>query len=204
MHSKSYQWWILAPALGYVTVLFLVAAFVVKPPALGWIGFGVSATIGIAIAFIAAVLFPHTRANAVRLHPRLGGPFKPARRRRRPLCERRPVQRDERDARRPRRRRARRRTGAHDTPALRRGGRGAGTGGCTRPPVRNTVRADEARDRGARRRRRRRPAAGHGRRAGGVPGERDPARLAAERKEVWLEQGWPSRCATSSACTSRV
>lgn len=76
MHSKSYLRWILAPAVGYVTVLLLVGAFVVKPPALGWIGFGVAATIGIAIACIAAVLFPHTRANAVRLHPRFGGRFK--------------------------------------------------------------------------------------------------------------------------------
>ena len=58
-----------------MTVLFLVAAFVVKPPALGWIGFGVAATIGIVIAGIAAVLFPHTRANAARLHPRFGGHF---------------------------------------------------------------------------------------------------------------------------------
>jgi hypothetical protein len=76
MHSKSYLWWILAPAVGYVTLLLLVAAFVVKPPALGWIGFGVAATIGIVIAGIAAVLFPHTRANAVRLHPRFGGHFR--------------------------------------------------------------------------------------------------------------------------------
>lgn len=76
MHSKSYLWWILAPAVGYVTVLLLVAAFVVKPPALGWIGFGVAATIGLAIAGIAAVLFPHTRANAVRVHPRFGGRFR--------------------------------------------------------------------------------------------------------------------------------
>lgn len=76
MHSKSYLWWILAPAVGYVTVVLLVAAFVVQPPALGWIGFGVAATVGIAIAGIAAVLFPHTRANAVRLHPRFNGRFK--------------------------------------------------------------------------------------------------------------------------------
>src|SRR5690242_15898413 len=76
MHSKSYQWWILAPVLGYVTVLFLVAAFVVEPPALGWIGFGVAAMIGIAISSVAAALFPHTRANGVRLHPRSGGPLR--------------------------------------------------------------------------------------------------------------------------------
>lgn len=74
--SKSQLWWILVPVTGYLAVLLVVAVFVVKPPPLGWIGFGVAATIGILIAGLASVLFPRMRTNAVRLHPRLDGRFR--------------------------------------------------------------------------------------------------------------------------------
>ena len=73
MRSRSYVVWIFAPVLVYLAVLLLVAALVVKPPALGWIGFGVAGTIGLAIAGLASILFPRTRVNAERRHPRRDG-----------------------------------------------------------------------------------------------------------------------------------
>jgi hypothetical protein len=50
------------PVAAYVTVLTLVAAFVVKPPLLGWIGLAVVAVLGSALALGAVVLFPRMRA----------------------------------------------------------------------------------------------------------------------------------------------
>jgi hypothetical protein len=41
---------------------------------LGWIGLLVVATVALAIAAAAAILYPRTRANARRVHPAVGGP----------------------------------------------------------------------------------------------------------------------------------
>ena len=51
------------PVAGYLAILLLVAAFVARPPLLGWIGLGVVAALGLALAFGALVLFPRMRAN---------------------------------------------------------------------------------------------------------------------------------------------
>jgi hypothetical protein len=50
--------------------------FVTEPPTLGWIGFGVAAAVGLAIAGVASYLYPRSRANAHRLHPHLDGLFR--------------------------------------------------------------------------------------------------------------------------------
>ena len=76
MRSRPYALLILAPVVGYFAALLLVAALVVKPPALGWIGFGVAAAIGLLIGGLAVGVFPHMRANGIRLHPRVRGPLR--------------------------------------------------------------------------------------------------------------------------------
>ena len=61
---------------GYSTVMLALALFVLHPPALGWIGFGV-ATVAASLAGATLVLaFAHTRTNAVRLHPRPGAVYR--------------------------------------------------------------------------------------------------------------------------------
>lgn len=76
MRSRPYLVFFFAPVLAYLVVLFLVAVFVAKPPALGWIGFGVAAVVGIAVAGVASLLYPRSRTNADRLHPHPGGVFR--------------------------------------------------------------------------------------------------------------------------------
>lgn len=76
MRARPYLVFFLVPVLAVLVVLFLVGAFVVRPPALGWIGFGVAAAAGLVAAGAASVLYPRSRANAERLHPRLDGPFR--------------------------------------------------------------------------------------------------------------------------------
>jgi hypothetical protein len=49
------------PVLGYLTLLVLVGALWVKPPLLGWIGFGVVGAIGALLGTAGAVLFPRMR-----------------------------------------------------------------------------------------------------------------------------------------------
>jgi len=76
MRSRPYLVFFFAPVLAYLVVLFLVAVFVAKPPALGWIGFGVAAAIGIAVAGLASWLYPRSRTNADRLHLHPRGAFR--------------------------------------------------------------------------------------------------------------------------------
>ncbi len=76
MRSRPYLVFFFAPVLAYLVVLFLVAVFVTEPPTLGWIGFGVAAAVGLAIAGVASYLYPRSRANAHRLHPHLDGLFR--------------------------------------------------------------------------------------------------------------------------------
>jgi hypothetical protein len=76
MRPKRYVTVILAPVVGYLAVLLLVAVFVVKPPPLGWVGFGVAAAIGLLIGALAAAVFPHSRASGVHIHPLEGDRFR--------------------------------------------------------------------------------------------------------------------------------
>jgi hypothetical protein len=76
MRSKSYQRVILVPVLAYLGAVLLLAVFVVKPSALGWVGFGVLAAIGLLIGGFAAFLYPRMGTNTNRIHPRADGLFR--------------------------------------------------------------------------------------------------------------------------------
>jgi hypothetical protein len=76
MRARPYLVFFVAPVLAYLAVLFLVGIFVVEPTTLGWIGFGVAAAIGLLVGAVASYLYPRSRTNAARLHPRLGEGFK--------------------------------------------------------------------------------------------------------------------------------
>jgi hypothetical protein len=54
---------VVVPVAAYVGVLLLVAGLHTHPPALGWIGLGVVAALGVGLAAGALVLFPRMRAN---------------------------------------------------------------------------------------------------------------------------------------------
>ncbi len=58
------------PVVVYLGVLLAIALFVVTPSTLGWIGFAVVAAVGLLIGAAASRLYPLTRTNAVRIHPR--------------------------------------------------------------------------------------------------------------------------------------
>lgn len=75
MRGRPYLWLIFAPVLAYLGVL-LVVALLVHPTTLGWIGFGVAAAVALLIGGLAAVLYPRTRVNAVRTHPRPDDAFR--------------------------------------------------------------------------------------------------------------------------------
>jgi hypothetical protein len=51
------------PVVAYVVVMALVAALWVKPPLLGWIGFGIVAVVGAALIMAAPALFAASRTN---------------------------------------------------------------------------------------------------------------------------------------------
>ena len=76
MRPKRYVTLILGSVVGYFAVLLVIAVFVVKPPPLGWVGFGVAAAIGLLIGALAVVVFPHSRASGVHIHPREGDCFR--------------------------------------------------------------------------------------------------------------------------------
>ena len=79
MRKRSDFWFLLffvGPVVAYLGVLLAVALFVVTPSTLGWIGFGVVAVIGLLVGLVAAGLYPLTRTNAVRIHPRAGEPLR--------------------------------------------------------------------------------------------------------------------------------
>lgn len=64
MHAKRTRLALAAlPAAAYLLLMTLVAALYVKPPTLGWIGLGVVAAAGTAVATGAAILFPRMRRN---------------------------------------------------------------------------------------------------------------------------------------------
>jgi len=74
MREPSYRALIVIPVVTYLVILVCVAAFVTSPSTLGWIGFAIAAVLALAVAWLAAALFPHTRTNARREHPRIGDP----------------------------------------------------------------------------------------------------------------------------------
>jgi hypothetical protein len=51
------------PVVAYVVVMALVAAVWVKPPLLGWIGFGIVAAVGAALVIAGPALFASSRTN---------------------------------------------------------------------------------------------------------------------------------------------
>ena len=75
MRGRPHLWLIFAPVLLYLGVLLAVALFV-HPTTLGWIGFGIAALVALLIGGLAAVLYPRTRTNAVRTHPRPDDAFR--------------------------------------------------------------------------------------------------------------------------------
>jgi hypothetical protein len=75
MRSKSPVTLIVFPVAAYLTVL-LIGAFVARPSRLGWIGLGVVSVIVLIAAGVAFALFPRTRANGDRLHPRVTDVFR--------------------------------------------------------------------------------------------------------------------------------
>ena len=69
MRARPEMIFLLAPVVAYLVVLGLVAAFVVEPSTIGWIGLAVVAAIGLAVGSLAAALFSRTRANPRQRHP---------------------------------------------------------------------------------------------------------------------------------------
>jgi thiol:disulfide interchange protein len=62
---------ILVPIALYIAVMLVLAAFVVHPPVLGWIGLGLAAALALLVTALAVAFFSRMRANADRLHPRV-------------------------------------------------------------------------------------------------------------------------------------
>jgi hypothetical protein len=54
----------------YVALMLALAAFVVHPPLLGWIGFAVAAAVALLAGALAVAFFSRMRTNTDRLHPR--------------------------------------------------------------------------------------------------------------------------------------
>ncbi len=76
MIRRPYLAFFLLPVLAYLTLLLVVAALVLHPSALGWIGLGVAATAGLAIAAGASLLFPRSRMNAAPRRAPADGPLR--------------------------------------------------------------------------------------------------------------------------------
>jgi hypothetical protein len=72
MRSKPYVVLIVAPVVAYLAALVLVAALVVRPSTLGWVGLGVVSAGTLLAAGLVVFLFPRMRAYGARLHPRVG------------------------------------------------------------------------------------------------------------------------------------
>jgi len=67
---------VFAPIVVYVTGMLALAVFVSHPPLLGWIGLAVISVIALLIGVGVLTLFPRTRTNAERLHPRENGTYR--------------------------------------------------------------------------------------------------------------------------------
>jgi hypothetical protein len=60
----------------YVALMLGLAAFVVHPPLLGWIGLALAAAIVLLAGALAVAFFSRMRTNADRLHPRAGAVYR--------------------------------------------------------------------------------------------------------------------------------
>jgi len=60
----------------YVALMLGIAAFVVHPPLLGWIGLAVSGVICLLVAALSVAFFSRMRTNAERLHPHAGAVYR--------------------------------------------------------------------------------------------------------------------------------
>jgi hypothetical protein len=69
VHRSTYRTLIVVPVLAYLLVL-LVVALLVQPPALGWYGLGLVAALSLILTTVALRLYPASRVNAARVHPR--------------------------------------------------------------------------------------------------------------------------------------
>jgi hypothetical protein len=72
MAKRSLTFLLFAPVVVYLVAMVAVAAFVTRPPALGWAGLAVASVVALLGATIALQLFTRNRANVVRPHPRSG------------------------------------------------------------------------------------------------------------------------------------
>jgi hypothetical protein len=70
MRNKTLGKLIVAPIGLYVVLMVVLAAFVVHPPLLGWIGLGLAASLAFLVTALAVAFFSRMRTNADRLHPR--------------------------------------------------------------------------------------------------------------------------------------
>jgi hypothetical protein len=60
----------------YFALMTTLAAFVVHPPLLGWIGLALAASVGLLAAALAVVFLSGMRTNATRLHPRASAVYR--------------------------------------------------------------------------------------------------------------------------------
>jgi len=72
MRKRSLMLLVFGPIVAYLAVLLAIAAFVVHPPTLGWIGLLVAATVALVLGGIAVTLFSRMRTNIERRHPHPG------------------------------------------------------------------------------------------------------------------------------------
>lgn len=76
MRERPFLVLFVAPAAAFLLALAGITTLVARPSALGWAGFGVLATIGLAAALAASLLVSRGRTNAERVHPRGGAIFR--------------------------------------------------------------------------------------------------------------------------------
>jgi hypothetical protein len=72
MNKSRLAWLVFAPIGLYVALMLGLAAFVVHPPLLGWIGLAVMGVMALAAGSRALAFFSRMRTNAERLHPHAG------------------------------------------------------------------------------------------------------------------------------------
>ena len=72
MGKRSFIPLVFRPIIAYLAVQLAIAAFVVHPPTLGWIGLLVATVVALVLGGIAVTLFPRMRTNIERRHPHPG------------------------------------------------------------------------------------------------------------------------------------
>src|SRR5665213_1447895 len=76
MSKQSLARVVFVPIGIYLAGLLALAAFVLHPPALGWIGLAVAAFLALLAGAAVVAFLPRVGANAVRLHPRAGAVYR--------------------------------------------------------------------------------------------------------------------------------